>query len=63
MSIAAMLVYLTSTAQTTDSVKQETTQFIIDKFPSTRAVDLQVETFGTRHFDSKLFGENFQSGK
>jgi hypothetical protein len=62
--LSTVLLFSISTyAQTTDSIKAVTKEFIVDKFPSTRAFDLQYETFGSRNFDSKLFGENFQSGK
>jgi hypothetical protein len=60
---AALFFYRSTYAQTTDSIKTVTKEFIVDKFPSTRAFDLQYETFGSRNFNSKLFGENFQSGK
>ncbi len=62
MISTVLLFYGVTSAQNTDSLKKETQEFIIEKFPSTRFVDLQFETFGSRNFDSKLFGGNFQSG-
>ncbi len=63
MLSAVLLWYITTNAQTTDSIKTVTKEFIIEKFPSTRALDIEFETFGTRNFDSKLFGGNFEHGK
>ncbi|GGI23701.1 hypothetical protein [Pedobacter mendelii] len=58
-----LLFYIHVEAQTLDSIKRETKEFITDKFPTTRPIDVQFEQFGSRNFDSKLFGESFQRGK
>lgn len=58
-----LLFYISADAQTTDSIKRVTKEFITDKFPTTRAIDVQLEQFGSRNFDAKLFGEDFRRGK